>query len=42
MIIIVLRIFFLFLGVAMAFGFGGLVVFSLAWVFSQRDNGWKS
>lgn len=41
MIIMVLRIFFLFFGVVVAFGFAGLAVFYLAWVLSQRDNGWQ-
>ena len=41
MIIIILRILFLFFGVAFAFGFAGLVVFYLAWVLAQRDNEWQ-
>ena len=41
MMFLILRFLWLFFGVAMAFGLAGLVVFYLAWVFSQRDNGWQ-
>jgi hypothetical protein len=41
MIALLLRLLLLFCGVAMAFGLAGLAVFYLAWIFSQRDNGWR-
>ena len=40
MIAEILRFAFLFCGVTLAFVFAGFGVFFLAWVMSQRDNGW--
>jgi hypothetical protein len=40
MIATILRFLFLFCGGTMACVFAALGVFFLAWVISQRDNGW--